>query len=221
MSLPHYYRRPIPSSRVLKIARRLGAATRSVTQAVSYPYRAIAKWRRRRGNASDLVSGWATDFNLADLRDPDPRDNGSRFGAAEESANQGLTALARALAHPDPALRAQALEVICQFSAERAVRLLVGVLHDPDPKVRAAAADSAGRLGATGTVLSLIFALDDPEPEVRLAAQLAIEQITDIPVRLENVDPAIRESKISELKAWWKEQRFNELTQSSHGGGDG
>lgn len=215
MSLPYQYRRPVKSSAVVQVGRQLGRATRGVTKVVTYPYRAVVSWHRRRKNSKNLVSGWSVDFNTADLRGPDPRE-GARFEAAEESANQGLNALARALADPDPALRSQALEVICQFSAERAVRLLIGVLHDPDPKVRAAAAETAGRLGASGAVLSLIFALDDSDIEVRLAAAGAIEQITDMPVNVENDEPAVRERKIQELKDWWRDQRFSELTTRAH-----
>jgi HEAT repeat protein len=172
--------------------------TRHALSAVTFPYRlsrrAItgvipARWRKgKREDARDAFAAW----RVAD--------------------EQGLERLARALADPDPNRRELAMEVICEFSNERASRLLSGMLHDPEPRVRRAAAVNAGRVKATGTVFALILALDDPEPEVREAARRALEAVTGEPVALHGPGDA-REAAIEELKARWKQRRFTELAE--------
>ena len=91
------------------------------------------------------------------------------FTAASLAADAGLHALAQALGDPDPAVRTAALDLVCEFSTDRAAPLLAGMIHDPDPAVRCAAAGAAARLALARTVSSLIVALDDPEAAVRAA----------------------------------------------------
>jgi HEAT repeat protein len=133
------------------------------------------------------------------------------FVAAELAADDGLTRLAAALSDEDPNARIRALEVICEFSEERASRLLASMLHDPSPSVRRAAAASAARMKASGTVFSLILALDDADPEVRSVAADAIEAITGKRVQLDDSDPELRREELEQLKRWWKAQRVAEL----------
>jgi HEAT repeat protein len=132
--------------------------------------------------------------------------------ASKLAADEGLEALAAALGDPDPSARILALDVICEFSVERAARLLSGALYDPDQAVRSAAATAAGRLRASGTVFSLIVALDDSSPEVRAVIATAIGDITGREVSLDGMtEPRARKKKTDELKAWWTEERYRRL----------
>ena len=134
------------------------------------------------------------------------------FGAAELAADDGLTRLAAALSNDDPEARIRALDVICEFSDERASRLLASMLHDPSPAVRRAAAVAAARIKASGTVFALILALDDADPELRSVAVDAIEAITGKRAHLDEVDdPELRRNEIEQLKRWWKARRVAEL----------
>lgn len=132
------------------------------------------------------------------------------LAAAELAADEGLTKLAEALSDPDPAARILALDVICEFSEERAARLIASMLYDPEPRVRCAAAQAAVRARASGTVFSLITALGDPDPKVVDAAAAAIEAITGKKVQLEDDVDARREG-LERLTQWWKQQRVSEL----------
>jgi HEAT repeat protein len=136
----------------------------------------------------------------------------SHFEAAEVARGEGLAALARSLADPDPSVRIRSLEVICEFSEDRAARLLAGMLHDPEPVVRCEAAGAAARLRASGVIFSLILALDDPRPEVRTASARAIAEITGREMPRDGIDGAEDRSRlVEELKSWWKEERFTQL----------
>jgi len=197
-------------------ARQLGAVARIAT---SYPRRAwqavAAKIRPNRTTSQP---------NLRGIRQPHrrptpmPRPPVGDFSAARLAADEGLEALGRALGDPDPKVRTLALDVVCEFSAERAARLLAAMVHDLDPSVRCAAAAAAARLGAPRTVSSLIVALDDPDSGVRAASAQAIEAITGRRIAMED-DPATQRRQIEELKRWWKEERLAQLTASlQHGG---
>jgi len=131
--------------------------------------------------------------------------------AAELAADEGLAKLAAALSNPDPTSRMLALEVICEFSEERAARMISSMLHDPDPRVRCAAAAAAARVGSTGTVFSLLSALEDEHSVVVSAASEAIEAITGRSVRLADASASARRDELDKLKRWWKEQRVVEL----------
>lgn len=195
---PHHDRPTFP--RLARVAYGLGTVLRGSVEVATFPYRSVRRLvgRRRREQAQGTVH-------------PD-----ARYEAAHIAADEGLGALARALADPDPTTRTTALDVICELSGKRAARLLAGVLHDPDPDVRAAAAGAAAEIGATGTVFSLILALDDPARRVRAAAARAIEVITGRPVEPEQGgDPARRQQQIEQLKQWWKEERFAELASEA------
>ena len=136
----------------------------------------------------------------------------SHFEAAEVARGEGLAALARTLADPDPAVRIRSLEVICEFSEDRAARLLAGMLHDPEPVVRREAAAAASRLRASGVIFSLILALEDPRPEVRTASARAIAEITGREMPTDRLDEREDRSRlVEELKRWWKEERFAQL----------
>lgn len=127
-------------------------------------------------------------------------------------AGDGTGELARALADPDPLVRALALETVGDFTGDRAGRLLAAVLHDSDPRVRCAAAAAAARAGASGAVFSLILSLDDDNRDVRLASARAIQQITGKEIDDHRLnDSESRIEALDELKAWWKQRRFAEL----------
>jgi len=140
----------------------------------------------------------------------------SHYEAAEVARNEGLAALARNLADPDPSVRTRSLEVICEFSEDRAARLLAGMLHDPEPIVRCEAAAAAARLRASGVIFSLILALEDPRPEVRTASAKAIAEITGREMPTNRIDePGERSRLVEELKRWWKEERFAQLATAA------
>jgi HEAT repeat protein len=130
--------------------------------------------------------------------------------AAQMAADEGLGALSRSLSDPDPHTRALALDVICEFSQERAARLLTAFLQDPEPSLRCAAAAAAGRVGAPSVVFSLISILDDADPRVREAAVAAIARLTGKAVRLADARER-RLEQIEELARWWKQERLAKL----------
>ena len=179
----------------------------------SYPGRA---WRAVRAK----VRPTRRPSNLRGVPHPPPSPVGpvGDFSAARLAADEGLEALGRALGDPDPRVRTLALEVVCEFSAERAARLLAAMVHDPDAGVRCSAAAAAARLGAPRTVSSLIVALDDPDSAVRAASAQAIEAITGRSIALEG-DRVTQHRQIEELKRWWKEERLAQLTASLQNGG--
>jgi hypothetical protein len=185
-----------------RVGRWLGAAAR----VVSAPGRKISKAfrSRRRSVLAAKGPGASADKIPSTLY----------LEAAQLAADDGMAALSHALSNPNPEARVLALEVICEFSQERASRILSRMTLDPEPTVRAAAADAAGRIQASGTVFSLIFALDDPEESVRTAAAIAIETITGKSIAHQALStPTGRHSQIALLKNWWKEQRLTTLTE--------
>ncbi len=191
-------------------ARQLGAGARAVA---SYPGRG---WRALKAKVRPARSA----PNLGEGSPPRSTEVApvGEFSAARLAADEGLDALGRALGDPDPRVRTLALEVVCEFSAERAARLLAAMVHDPDAGVRCSAAAAAGRLGAPRAVSSLIVALDDPEATVRAASAQAIEAITGRAIALEG-DLGTQRRQIEELKRWWKEERLAQLTASLQNGG--
>jgi HEAT repeat protein len=142
--------------------------------------------------------------------EPDPE-------AARAGASSGLAALAAALAHPEPTVRARALEIVCEFSEERAAELLGGMLHDPEASVRYAAATAAGRVPAYRVVAPLIVTLQDVDVDVRRASAHALERLTGSPVPLEEPGSAVSEGRLNELRKWWKEHRLAELLAGIEG----
>lgn len=215
-----------PGGFTATMARGLGVTVRRTVAALSYPGRALRgvlglgrrAWQR--GTARSVKSKTrAGQAGQAGLLPFSSRSHGvgpaiveSHFEAAEVARSEGLAALARTLADPDPSVRIRSLEVICEFSEDRAARLLAGMLHDPEPVVRCEAAASAARLRASGVIFSLILALEDPRDEVRTASARAIAEITgrEMPThRLD--DPGERSRLVDELKRWWKEERFTQL----------
>jgi len=211
---------------VVVLARGLGVVARGVVYVASLPHRAMAaafaqlrtRGRRRRIARRSLPGSRAAAGLVgrrlgrdAINRVAPPVD----FAPARLAADDGLAALAQALSSPDPQVRTASLEVVCEFSADRAARLLAGMIHDPDAMVRCAAAAAAARVGAEQAVSSLIVALDDPVPDVRRAASDAIEDITGRVVRFtDENDPRSRQDTVCQLKDWWKTQRVAQLTAS-------
>lgn len=211
---------PRRASLGIGIARRLGAATGTAVSALTHSKRVVVGFGR---------SAW---HKVASGRPADPKGMRSASGsltnrlwrrdqavirdvpfeAARVASDQGLGALSRTLADPDPAVRVLAVDVVCEFAEGRAAKLLSGILCDPDAGVRAAAAAATGRVRATGAVFSLILALDDPDRHVRDAASHALREITgkDPELGLDD-DPVARHKRVMELKRWWKEQRFSQL----------
>lgn len=139
-----------------------------------------------------------------------------QFEAARLAADGGLSALAKTLSDPDPEVRMRALDVICEFSPDRATGLLTGVLHDPDPGVRCAGIWAAPMVTGMAIVYPLILALEDPDARVRTAAREVLTEITGRPISLSDTDAQeTRRAKLAELKAWWKAQRVQELSESA------
>lgn len=133
--------------------------------------------------------------------------------AVDLARREGLDSLARTLDDPNPEVRRRALEVISEFSAQRAAPLLTALLHDVDAGVRCAAAAAAARVGARATVFSLILALDDPDPIVRDGVARALAQITGETVEMgaDDDDATRRRQQVERLTRWWKSERVSEL----------
>ena len=199
------------------MARHLGATVGHTVTALSYPGRVLS---RVLGLEADARRSGRALRSRRKGRASRPRGAGpavgeSHFEAAEVAWNEGLAALARRLADPDPSVRIRSLEVICEFSEDRAARLLAGMLHDPEPVVRCEAAAAAARLRTSGVIFSLILALEDPRPEVRTASARAIAEITGREMHTDQIDvPEDRARLVEELKLWWKEERFAQLASA-------
>jgi hypothetical protein len=202
---------------VVRAARQVGRAARSAFETTLHPRRAWQGMvaRRRAAAPTDARSTPPNDGAGTQSAGPVEATPLADFAAARLAADDGLNALARALGDPDPKVRTLALDVVCEFSSDRAARLLAAMIHDPDASVRCAAAAASARLGAPRTVSSLIVALDDPESTVRAASAQAIEAITGRSVRLDDDrDPEEQRRAIEELKRWWKAERVAQLTAS-------
>jgi len=122
-----------------------------------------------------------------------------------------LAALARALAHPDAAVRTTALAVVTEFSGQRAELLVSSLMRDPDPAVRCAAAAAAARMDGKRIGASLIVALEDPSPEVRRAAARAIRETAGMVVAISEPDGIADTRQLGALRASWKQRRLAEL----------
>jgi len=191
-----------------RVGMALGGATGLVVRSLGWPFSGRRRSAAKKSDDAPPAPARASRSRDRDKsRPPDP----ARLGSAE-----GLEALTRALADPDPAVRSLALEVVTEFSGERASRLLGGMLQDPDPNVRCAAAAAATRVGSSATVFSLILALEDSEPTVREAAASAIETIGGRRIdRAALADPATAGPQLDDLKAWWKDRRLAELSRAA------
>ena len=193
--------------------------------ALAYPRRVLyglagtgrSVWNQTSTQRGEWQARWAKHRAAgARRRQRARRERAVNLDAARVASSEGLQALARTLADPDPGVRILALEVICEFSEDRAARLLTGVLHDPEPSVRAAAAAAAGRLGASTVVFSLILALEDLDIEVREVSARALTQITGKKVELADAgDPVAIARQVADLKRWWKDERLSELVDEA------
>jgi HEAT repeat protein len=141
----------------------------------------------------------------------------SNLRADHLAGDPAVAALEGALDHPDPEVRARAIVVIAEFADDRAARLLRARIHDASPIVRAAAAGAAARTKRLDVVATLIVARRDPDPAVRRAAAAAVSQATGRPIAASEHDAAIDAALVDELKAWWKQRRLAELTESAQG----
>jgi HEAT repeat protein len=84
---------------------------------------------------------------------------------------------------PDPALAAEAVELIGVLGDAGDAAPLMGLLEHPAARVRAASARALGRLGAEDAAAALRRALDDRIPFVAAAAAAALGQIDDADAR--------------------------------------
>jgi HEAT repeat protein len=126
------------------------------------------------------------------------------------SADGGLTSLADALDHPEPAVRARAVFLISELVGAGASDLLQTMIYDPCAEVRRAVARASVRVGTTDMVAALIVALADPDDGVRGAAAEAIARVTG-----HHVAPtdAVDSREVDAVKQWWKEKRFLVLSK--------
>jgi hypothetical protein len=79
--------------------------------------------------------------------------------------------------HPDPAMRADAVELLGLLGDAGDAGSLLGGLRDRSERVREASADALGRLGAADARDALIEALHDGVPSVRAAGARALGQL--------------------------------------------
>jgi HEAT repeat protein len=146
-----------------------------------------------------------------------PTQNPTRRDGGHLAADDGLTALAGALQHPDPDVRARAVLVVAEFGDDRAARMLQSMIHDRSPAVRSIAVSAAARTKNMDVVLSLIVALEDPALEVRRAAAEALSSVTGRSIETSDVDGAVAtvaSEEVEDLKRWWKDKRFRDLSKA-------
>ena len=191
-----------------RVARGLGGAAGRAVRSLAWPFRRSSHAPPARPLDAPPPAGRTAGPRERDRsRPPDP----SQLASAE-----GLESLTRALADPDPAVRALALEVVSEFSGDRAARVLGGMLQDPEPGVRRAAATAATRVRSSAVVFSLILALEDADPTVQDAAASAIETIGGRPIDRAGLnDPVAAGRMVEELKVWWKDRRLAELARAA------
>jgi hypothetical protein len=79
--------------------------------------------------------------------------------------------------HPDPEMRADAIELLGLLGDAGDAGALLRRLQDPSERVREASADALGRLGAADARDALIEALHDGVPSVRAAGARALGQL--------------------------------------------
>jgi HEAT repeat protein len=148
-----------------------------------------------------------------------PRQNPARRDSTHLAVDDGLTALAGALEHPDPEVRARAVLVVAEFGDDRAARMLQSMIHDRSATVRSVAVSAAARTRSMDVVLSLIVALEDPVAEVRRAAAEALSRLTGRCIETSDVDAmvaTVAREDVEDLKRWWKDKRFRDLSGSPH-----
>jgi hypothetical protein len=91
--------------------------------------------------------------------------------------------LQRLAESPDPALAAEAVELVGVLGDAGDAEPLIAMLEHPAARVRAAAAQALGRLGAEEAAAALRRALEDRIPFVAAAAAAALGQIDDVDAR--------------------------------------
>ena len=138
--------------------------------------------------------------------------------AVEAAIRQRTPGLARMLVSPDPVVRIAALRSLVDAPSPESGRILAAALVDPDASVRRTAAEVVGETKAGESVFSLILALEDSSTEVRQAAEKAVAAVTGRDLA-GSASPEQRRERISELKQWWKEQRYGQLTRGKGGEG--
>ena len=137
----------------------------------------------------------------------------TRLKASHLADDDRLTALAGALEHPDPELRARAVVVMAEFADKHAGHLLKVMIHDRSPAVRAVAVGAAGRTTDMELAASLIVALADPDADVRWAAAEAVSRVTGQTVVPSGTDASIDRDELERLKRWWKDKRLTDLAR--------
>jgi HEAT repeat protein len=140
-----------------------------------------------------------------------PRKTNTNHVTSHLASDEGQMALAGALDHPDPEVRARAVAVVGQFSDGRAGHLLKTMIHDPSPAVRSVAISAVGTTPSMGLLASLIVALGDPDVHVRRAAAGALSRATGRTVAPSGTDAMMDGEQVEALKRWWKDKRFSDL----------
>ena len=106
-----------------------------------------------------------------------PKGEGATLVPLSPEAWMSTTDALQAATHPDPGVRARALEELSERadSSGEAMAALVNALTDPDEMVRATAVDSITQSGGDLPASALTpLALSDPSPSVRLLALKAL-----------------------------------------------
>jgi HEAT repeat protein len=133
--------------------------------------------------------------------------------ASRLADDDGLTALASALEHPDAERRARAVAIVTELADKRVGRLLKVMIHDRSAAVRAVAASAAGRTMDMDLVPALIVALGDPDIDVRRTAAEAVSRVTRQAVVPSATNGTVSAEEVLRLKRWWKDQRVQDLTR--------
>jgi HEAT repeat protein len=134
--------------------------------------RSLAGWRRgRRGSVLSEPEA------LAALSAATPQRRWEAAGALGRSALSGraaISALAGALADPEPFVRWQAARALAAQEAGAVFPVMRSLLADADPLRRAGAAEALGCLGGEAASVALRQALPDADPGVRRAVVEAL-----------------------------------------------
>lgn len=135
------------------------------------------------------------------LSDPDPmvRQVAARMLGAAAPQGSAVTALARTLSDPVPAVRLEAAQALSNAPAEEGARVLLNHLDDAHEAFVLAVVDALATLRSQSAVVPLVGKISDPRVNVRRAVVRALGEFRDVSqvvlplgLALSDSDPEVR-----------------------------